>query len=111
MDAIEQDIEKLTRFNEYAMALSESQRSTTSLRPLEHLLISPSADIGELAVQKANKLPRIIRYLLKGLGSLQDASEIISYLMFEPSFCADLVEIGRKDGLAQRETIINFLLK
>ncbi len=111
MDAIEQDIEKLTRFNEYAMALTEAQRSTTSLRPLEHLLISPSADIGELAVQKANKLPRIIRYLLKGLGSLQDASEIISYLMFEPSFCADLVEIGRKDGLAQRETIINFLLK
>lgn len=108
MDAIEQDIERLERINEYSNGLTQEQRAKMGLRPIDHLLISPSVDIGELAVQSANKLPRVIRYLLKGLGSLQDASEIISYLLFDPSFCADLVEIGLKDGLAQKEKLIEF---
>ncbi|WP_413575824.1 patatin-like phospholipase family protein [Bdellovibrio sp. HCB290] len=111
LDAVEQDVEKLRRLNEYATAITPEQQRKVSLRPLDYLFISPSEDIGEMAVQKAAKLPRVIRYLMKGLGSLQDASEIISYLMFDPSFCSDLIEIGRKDGYAQKEEIIKFLLK
>lgn len=111
MDAIEQDIERIIRYNEYANALAKSKRDAVAIRPIEHLLISPSADIGDLAAQKAQRLPRFIRYLLKGLGSLHDASEIISYLMFEPSFCSDLIDIGRNDGLENKEEIIKFLLK
>ena len=109
LDAVEQDVERLRRLNDYASALSPQHQQQISLRPLDHLFISPSADIGEIAVQKAQKLPRIIRYLMKGLGSLQDASEIISYLLFDPTFCADLIEIGRRDGLAQKEDIIKLL--
>ncbi|MEK2688891.1 patatin-like phospholipase family protein [Bdellovibrio sp. GT3] len=111
LDAVEQDIEKLRRLNEYAKAITPDQQRKVALRPLDYLFISPSEDIGEMAVQKAAKLPRIIRYLMKGLGSMQDASEIISYLMFDPTFCSDLIEIGRKDGYAQKEEIIKFLLK
>ncbi|WP_413558629.1 patatin-like phospholipase family protein [Bdellovibrio sp. HCB209] len=111
MDAVEQDIEKLRRVNDYASAITPEQQKMVSLKPLEHLFISPSEDIGEMAVQKAAKLPRIIRYLMKGLGSMQDASEIISYLMFDPTFCSDLIEIGRKDGYAQKEELIKYLLK
>ncbi len=111
LDAVEQDIEKLRRLNEYASAITPEQQKKVSLRPLDFLFISPSEDIGEMAVQKAAKLPRIIRYLMKGLGSMQDASEIISYLMFDPTFCSDLIEIGRKDGYAHKEELIKFLLK
>lgn len=111
LDAIEQDIDRLRRLNDYAMAIPPEQHKKIALRPLDYLFISPSADIGEMAIQKSYKLPRIVRYLLKGLGSLEDASEIISYLMFEPSFCADLIEIGYRDGLAQKEQIQELLSK
>lgn len=111
MDAVEQDVERLRRLNEYALAIPTEQQRAVSLRPLDHLFISPSEDIGEMAVQKAQKLPRVVRYLLKGLGSLQDASELISYLLFEPTFCADLIEIGRKDGLSHKEELIKLLQK
>lgn len=111
LDAIEQDIERLRRLNDYAQILPPEQHSKIGLKPLDHLLISPSADIGEMAVKRANKLPRIVRYLLKGLGSLEDASEIISYLLFDPGFCSDLIEIGYRDGLAKKEDIIQLLSK
>ncbi|MBO9668522.1 MAG: patatin-like phospholipase family protein [Bdellovibrio sp.] len=111
LDAVEQDIERLRRLNEYANAISLEQQKTVSLRPIEHLFISPSEDIGEMAVQKASKLPRVIRYLMKGLGNMQDASEIISYLLFDPGFCSDLIEIGRKDGFSHKEQLIQLMLK
>lgn len=109
LDAVEQDVDRLRRSNDLARMMSAEQRKMTSLRPVDYLLISPSADIGEMAVQKANKLPRMVRFLLKGLGSLQDASELISYLLFDPEFCADLIEIGYKDGLAQKEELLRLM--
>ncbi|MGE5085183.1 MAG: patatin-like phospholipase family protein, partial [Bacillota bacterium] len=111
LDAVEQDVDRLRRLNEYALAISPEQQGRVALRPLDYLFISPSEDIGEMAVQKASKLPRIVRFLIKGLGSLQDASEIISYLLFDPEFCSDLIEVGRKDGLAHKEELIRFMLK
>ncbi|MFM6930230.1 MAG: patatin-like phospholipase family protein [Bdellovibrio sp.] len=111
LDAVEQDVDRLRRLNEYALAISPEQQGRVALRPLDHLFISPSADIGEMAVQKAAKLPRVVRFLMKGLGSLQDASEIISYLLFDPEFCSDLIDIGYKDGLAHKEELIRFMLK
>ena len=57
----------------------------------------------------AHKMPRVIRYLLKGLGPLEDAAEIISYLLFEPEFCTALIDVGYKDGISQSAEIEAFL--
>lgn len=111
LDAIEQDIDRLRRLNDYALVIPPEQHGKVALRPLDYIFISPSVDIGELAVQKAHKLPRMVRFLLKGLGSTHDASELISYLLFDSSFCADLIEIGYKDGMARQEELISFLSK
>ena len=74
-------------------------------------MISPSRDIGKLAGQMSTQLPRVIRYLLKGLGPLDEASELISYLLFEKDFLSSLIEMGYEDGLAQKEAITRFLLE
>lgn len=110
LDSVEQDVEKLKRLNKYSQIILQTSASEKiPIKPLDCLFISPSADIGEMAVQNAQKLPRIVRHLIKGLGTLEDASELISYLLFEPSFCQNLIEIGYKDGLAQKEEILQFL--
>jgi NTE family protein len=51
----------------------------------------------------------LVRYLLKGLGPLEDAAEIISYLSFDPGFCSILIDMGYEDGMAAKEEIIRIL--
>jgi NTE family protein len=46
---------------------------------------------------------------LKGLGPLEDASEIMSYLMFENDFTSRLIEIGYEDGMRSKDAILKFL--
>lgn len=111
LDGVEQDIERLHRLNDYAKIIPPEQHQRISLRPLDYVFISPSVDIGEMAVQKAHRLPAMVRFLLKGLGSMYDASELISYLLFDSSYCTDLIEVGYKDGLARKEDLIQLLSK
>lgn len=94
MDGFEIDIERMERIN-----------SNISVRPVEHIWISPSRDITEIAADKVHQLPGMIRYLLKGLGPLQDTSEIASFLLFESSYCSKLIELGFDDAMKQKEKI------
>ena len=58
-----------------------------SLKKIPALCISPSANLGEIARSQARHLPRLLRLTIGALGDLDDASEIISYLMFDKNFC------------------------
>lgn len=109
LDGVEVDIERLERINGLIEQIPPSLHENLPYRKVDFVYISPSADIGEIAEQKHMKLPPIIRYLLKGLGSISDASEIVSYLLFDPSFCSQLIEIGYEDGMRQKEEIRHFL--
>ncbi|KHD88778.1 MAG: patatin family protein [Bdellovibrio sp. ArHS] len=109
MDGLEVDIERLERINSNILKLSESEQATLSVKPIEYLWISPSRDFSEIATNKVERLPRMIRYLLRGLGSLQDASEIASFLLFDPEYCRTLTEIGYEDGWKQKEPIERLL--
>lgn len=110
LDGIEVDIERLNRINTFLQQVPEHLHPKLNFKPVDYVWIYPSEDIGEIAASLANRLPRVIRYLLKGLGPLEDASEIISYLLFEPDFCSQLIEIGYRDGMAQEKEISTFLL-
>lgn len=109
MDGLEIDIERLERINTNIAKLSESERASLSVRPIEYLWISPSRDISEIASHEVHKLPPMIRYLLRGLGSLHDASEVASFLLFDPSYCGKLIELGFEDGMREKEQIEKLL--
>lgn len=109
MDAVEFDMERLGRINQTVDLIPQATRSSMQLRKIDYLWIRPSQDIGAIAGSLYDRLPRIIRYLVSGLGSAKEASELTSYLLFEPEFCGELSRLGREDALSQRESIEKFL--
>lgn len=109
LDGIELDVERMRRMNEMVRRIPSEHHTSLSYKPIDHVWISPSIDIGQLAREKAHRLPRLIRYLLKGLGPLDDASEIISYLLFDPEFCRELIECGYNDGMRNKDEIERIL--
>ena len=59
-------------------------------------------------LQQAHHLPRLIRMTISTLGSLDEASEILSYLLFEPNFCRKLIEMGYNDAIDSKKQIEEF---
>lgn len=111
LDGIELDIERLNRINGFVGQIPENLRAQLNFKMLKPQWLHPSDDIGLIAKSLSNRLPRIVRYLLKGLGPLEDAREIISYLLFDPKFCSKLIEIGYRDGMQCEGEIQEFLLR
>jgi NTE family protein len=90
--------------------LPEDYQEIMNFRKVECCWIHPSLDIGQLAFEHSQKLPRLIRYLLRGLGPNEDAKEIISYLLFDPEFCQKLILGGYDDAMKQKDKIEKMLL-
>ena len=109
MDAIEFDMERLARINTTVDLVPQATRASLHLRKLEYLWIRPSQDIGKIAGSLHSKLPSVIKYMVGGLGSQKEASELTSYLLFEPEFTGALSKLGREDAYANREAIEKFL--
>lgn len=109
LDAIDLDVERMSRINSTLDFVPEQQRSSLSLRKVDFLWIRPSVDIGALAGDLFSRLPSVIRYLVGGLGSSREASELTSYLLFDPDFCGQLVRYGYEDGMANAIAIKKFL--
>lgn len=107
LDGVELDVERLERVNEFVRRVPEEHRGQLNFREVEYAMVAPSADIGVLAAAKSSRLPRIIRYLLKGLGSVDDAAEIVSYLLFDPSFCSQLIVEGRQDAWKSESELVH----
>lgn len=98
MDAIEMDIQRMLRINE----VLELTPKHDHWKPIKILQISPSESIGAVAEQYYKNIPRVVRYLMRGLGDQGSVEEIASYLLFDTSFCSRLIEMGYNDALRVR---------
>jgi NTE family protein len=79
-------------------------------RHIDVLVLAPSRDLGELAVQYAGRLPRGVRYLMRGLGSTRGTgANLLSYLLFDREYCRALMRLGFADAMARRDEIVAFL--
>jgi len=112
LDSLDIDLERLQRINK-TISLIPSRRlneGDITLRPIDILNISPSEDIGELAERNAHLLPRPVRYLLRGIGALNnEGSNLLSYLLFEQEYCRELITIGYADTMRRKSEVIDFL--
>jgi len=105
LDAIGVDVEHSGRINTSVVA-SPSEKS---FRWIDVLWLSPSQDFGSLAREFADRIPPIVRYLMRGLGTDEETGELASYLLFDPEFCGRLVDLGRADVAERRDEIHSFL--
>lgn len=112
LDSLDADAERLQRVNELVAALPQDREPPAGLRTVDLLLLRPSRDIGMLARGFELKLPRMVRFVVRGLGgSRARASDLVSYLLFEPAYTEMLMDLGYSDAMSQWPEIEQFFAR
>lgn len=104
LDAIGVDVEHSGRVNTSVIAAPGEK----AFRWIDVLWLSPTRHFSDLAREFADRIPAIVRYLMRGLGTDDETSELASYLLFDPEFCGRLIEAGRTDVAERRDEIHRF---
>ena len=110
LDALEADVERLERLNRVLAELPAGASAPDGLRPVRLLVVRPSRHLGELAAGHSARLPRLIRWVVRGLGGdSASAVDFLSYLLFDPVYTTTLIELGYEDARRDWPRIERFL--
>jgi NTE family protein len=110
LDALAVDIERLRRINHTLGLIPEEVRASSSLRPLDLLVISPSERLDVIAARHVDALPGAVRHLLGGSKVAADVKggALASYLLFESGYTRELMALGRADAMKQHDEVLRF---
>ncbi|MEZ0122094.1 MAG: patatin-like phospholipase family protein [Candidatus Reddybacter sp.] len=120
IDSVESDLETMKAINKLVQSQSKNTQSASSEpdeqavssppRYIEHLCISPSTPIDEIAQEYFHELPQSVKLFLRAIGATKKGggSSATSYLLFEPGFCRQLIKLGYADAMEQKEKIEAF---
>jgi len=121
LDHLDADVEHLKRMNALLEGHVPSQpaargeagteaQAVEGMRGIEPLIVSPSEDLALVAQRFAHRMPRLVRFVLDGLG-IPDAqsADLMSYLLFDSAYTRALVDIGWRDADAQIHQIEDFI--
>jgi NTE family protein len=111
LDSLAVDIERLERINRTVKLIPPERMvdSSTPLRPVKVLFITPSQPIERIAARFLHELPATVRFILKPTGALnRSGSNLASYLLFEQSFCRALIDLGYQDTISREAEIRDF---
>jgi NTE family protein len=111
-DTLEVDLERLQRINRTIEMIPPQvlERTGYPLRRVECRVISPSEELERVALAHRDELPRAIRILLHTVGATRSSgANLLSYLLFEKSYCRALIQLGYRDTMARRDDLLAFL--
>lgn len=112
LDSLEMDLERLRRINQTIDLMPQEVRDKhgLSLRRVETLVLAPSQPIESIASRFADALPWPVRMLMRLLGgSGKGGSNLLSYLLFEQTYCRALIKLGYDDTMRRMQEVLQFL--
>jgi NTE family protein len=108
LDMLDADATELRRMNR--LVAEYPKCGELGLRRVDALIVRPSQDLGVIATEYEQELPRSLRHIIRGLGSREtNRSDMIATLLFQPGFIRTMIEIGERDGLDRASEISTFL--
>jgi NTE family protein len=108
LDVIEQDVSRMQRLNHLIQRLPPEARD--GLRSIDVLVLRPSQNLARLSRDYEPRLPKVFRFLTRGLGTRQTSTpDILSLVMFQEDYLRRLVDLGEEDAERQRDEIARFL--
>jgi NTE family protein len=108
LDQLDHDAYQLERLNRLIGNLDP--RHHEGLRHIDLLVMRPSVDLGRLATDYEAKMPRGVRFLVRGLGAheMRD-SDLLSLLLFQGDFVRRVIAIGEEDVHRQRDAVLSMI--
>jgi NTE family protein len=111
LDGLSVDLERLERINRTLRLIPPEKLAEANLplRPVKVLFISPSQPLERIAARFVHELPRTVRFILRPTGALnRSGSNLVSYLLFEESFCRTLIDLGYQDTVGREKEVREF---
>jgi len=120
LDHLDTDLDHLKRMNELILAHASGGAAAVSandgpvlsepMRIVESMVVNPSEDLAIVASHLAHRMPRLVRYLMDGLGTPDaQSADLMSYLLFDSTYTRALVDIGYRDAGARIDAIEQFV--
>jgi NTE family protein len=112
LDSLEVDLERLQRINRTIDMVPTDvlERTNYPLHRVDFRVISPSEELERIALAHADELPPAIRALLYTVGALRSSgANLLTYLLFEKSYCRALIQLGYKDTMGRKDDLLAFL--
>ena len=112
LDSLEVDLERLQRINRTLEMIPRELLSNINypLHRVDFRVITPSEELENFAVRHRDELPRIIRLLLHTVGAMRrSGANLLSYVLFEQSYCRALIQLGYKDTMERKADLAAFL--
>jgi len=112
LDHLDADLDHLRRMNALVAKQGNGVLAAheEGIRHIEPLLFGPSEDLALVAKRFEHRMPRVLRYLLAGLGTPDaQSADLSSYLLFDSAYTETLVDLGRRDAEARIDEIEAFV--
>lgn len=108
LDMLDQDAQRLDVLNRLLEHVRPEDRQ--GMRRVRLVTIRPSVDLGRLADRHEPQLPKMFRFMTRGLGTKQvKAPDFLSLIMFQPDYLTELIAVGEADADAQMDDIASLL--
>ena len=112
LDSLAVDLERLERINRTISCVDPDtlHKMGLTLHHVDVLVLTPSEPLDAIAVKHVRNLPWSIRFLMRSVGAMRrGGANLASYLLFEPGYCHELMELGFKDTMERRDEVQAFV--
>jgi len=110
LDTLGADIERIRHVNQIVQSLPHAVDADSGWRAVEVMAIAPSERIELIAARHLHRLPLSIRGLFGAVGADRArGAAFASYLLFEADYTQELMALGYRDAMEQREALAAFI--